>query len=118
MRHPLLIILSFAAGLSVLSVLPDVSGKNIFVYAGYFMLGFFMATSDRIMDLIEQRRRLYLVATLIGTALLFREIYTIRKPVGLYFYSSPLASLLGNSTYDARVWQKVSEPKVNLYDLL
>ncbi|CAG7651708.1 Glucans biosynthesis protein C [Paenibacillus solanacearum] len=84
MRHPLLVILPFA-GLSVLSSLPDVSGKNIFLYAGYFILGYFIATSDTIIDLIEQRRRLYLMATLIGTALLFWEIYTIGSQSGFAF---------------------------------
>lgn len=39
MRHPIFMLLPFA-GLTVLSALPDVSGKNIFLYAGYFMLGF------------------------------------------------------------------------------
>jgi glucan biosynthesis protein C len=75
------------AGLTVLSALPDVSGKNILLYAGYFMLGFFIATSDTIIDMIEKHRRFYLVAALVGTVLLFGEIYTIGSQSGFTFTS-------------------------------
>ncbi|MEK3913038.1 acyltransferase family protein [Paenibacillus sp. FSL H7-0331] len=86
MRHPIFMLLPFA-GLTVLSALPDVSGKNIFLYAGYFMIGFFIATSDTIIDMIEKHRRFYLVAALVGTALLLGEIYTIGSQSGFTFTS-------------------------------
>ncbi|GAA4091734.1 acyltransferase family protein [Actinomadura miaoliensis] len=67
MRHPLLIVLP-AAGVVALSLLPDVAGKNIFVYAAYFLLGFLIATDDAIMATIQRCRRLYLSAAGVGAA--------------------------------------------------
>lgn len=40
MENPLCVLSAFIV-LAGLSLLPDISGKNIFLYCGYFMLGFF-----------------------------------------------------------------------------
>ncbi|WP_424529476.1 acyltransferase family protein [Sphaerisporangium viridialbum] len=87
-RHPLLILLPFAF-LAALSFLPDVGGKNIFVYAGYFMLGFFIATNDATIDMLEKYRRAYLAAAFVGAAgvLIDTSILDSRPgivPAGLY----------------------------------
>jgi glucan biosynthesis protein C len=75
MRHPILIVLPFAL-LAALSAIPDVSGKNIFVFAAYFTFGFLIATSDAIIEMIERCRRAYLVAALLGAAGILFEIST------------------------------------------
>ncbi|GGD88837.1 acyltransferase family protein [Paenibacillus nasutitermitis] len=111
MQHPLLILLPFA-GLTILAALPDVSGKNIFLYAGYFILGFFMATRDTIIDLIAKHRKLYLAAALLGTALLFWEIYMIGSQSGFAFTSLHLllnwAALLAVLGYGKRYLNRKS----------
>ncbi|THV26501.1 acyltransferase family protein [Glycomyces paridis] len=53
--------------LAALALLPDLSGKNIFVYAAYVLLGFILAADDAL-DRVEHVRRVSLVVALIGAA--------------------------------------------------
>ncbi len=82
--HPWLALLPFA-GLALLSALPDTSGKNIFVYGGYFMLGFAMATNDGIIGMVEKYRQRFLAAALLGTTGIFVAVYTAGDQPGLLF---------------------------------
>ncbi|MGW0593646.1 acyltransferase family protein [Streptosporangium sp. NPDC002607] len=99
--NPALVILPFA-GLALLSALPDISGKNIFVYAAYFILGFFMATDDRITTAIEKHRRIHLGTAVVGSAGILLEIFTIGGQSGMVFtiwhfltYWASLLAILG-----------------------
>ncbi|MEC0175090.1 acyltransferase family protein [Paenibacillus favisporus] len=76
MNHPIGVLWPFI-GLALLSTLPDISGKNIFLYAGYFILGFLLATRDAIIDTISHYRTYYLAAALCGSVALLVEIYTV-----------------------------------------
>ncbi|MET9251494.1 acyltransferase family protein [Nonomuraea sp. NPDC003709] len=67
LRRPLPALLPVVL-LTALSYLPEVGGKNIFVFAAYFMLGFLIATDDAIMDMIERWRPLFLVLAVCGGA--------------------------------------------------
>ncbi|MEV0161814.1 acyltransferase family protein [Nonomuraea fuscirosea] len=67
LRRPPLALLPVAP-LTALSYLPEVGGKNIFVFAAYFMLGFLVATDDSIMDMVERRRPLFLALAVCGAA--------------------------------------------------
>ncbi|MFC4007373.1 acyltransferase [Nonomuraea purpurea] len=67
LRRPLPALLPVVL-LTALSYLPEVGGKNIFVFAAYFMLGFLIATDDAIMGMIERRRALFLAPAICGAA--------------------------------------------------
>ncbi|MEU6721504.1 acyltransferase [Nonomuraea sp. NPDC046802] len=67
LRRPLPALLPVVL-LTALSYLPVVGGKNIFVFAAYFMLGFLIATDDAIMDMIERWRPLFLALAVCGAA--------------------------------------------------
>ncbi|MGW9348437.1 acyltransferase family protein [Nocardiopsis flavescens] len=67
MRGSRLVFVPFTA-LVLLSLLPDVGGKNIFVYAGYFALGFLIALDGSVVEALVRRRRVYLAAALAGAA--------------------------------------------------
>ncbi|MET7336726.1 acyltransferase [Nonomuraea sp. NPDC005650] len=67
LRRPLPTLMPFVL-LTALSYLPEVGGKNIFVFAAYFMLGFLIATDDAVMDGIERSRPLYLALAVSGGA--------------------------------------------------
>ncbi|WP_147280070.1 acyltransferase family protein [Marinitenerispora sediminis] len=72
-RHPVLLVLP-AAVLAVLSLLPDLAGKNILVFAGYFLLGFLVAADDAVVGAVERHRRWYLAAALLGAAGVLADI--------------------------------------------
>ncbi|MFC3997935.1 acyltransferase [Nocardiopsis sediminis] len=76
MRRRFAILLPFAP-VAALSLLPDVAGKNILVFAAYFLLGFLIATDDAIGDLIEEHRRTYLVAALVTAAAVLAQIHVL-----------------------------------------
>jgi glucan biosynthesis protein C len=76
LRHPALILVLFV-GILLLSLLPDLSGKNLFLYAGYFFAGFLLATHDGIIALIAGRRRLYGMLAVAGMLGILVERYTI-----------------------------------------
>ncbi|NKZ01969.1 acyltransferase family protein [Nocardiopsis alborubida] len=76
MRGSLLVFVPFTA-LVLLSLTPDVGGKNIFVYAGYFLLGFLIAMDASIVDAIVRRRGPYLVAALAGAAGTLLDLHLI-----------------------------------------
>ncbi|MEV0621944.1 acyltransferase [Nonomuraea sp. NPDC050404] len=67
LRRPLPALLPVVP-LTALSCLPEVGGKNIFVFAAYFMLGFLIVTDDSIMDMIERWRPLFLALAVCGGA--------------------------------------------------
>ncbi|WP_030159769.1 acyltransferase [Glycomyces sp. NRRL B-16210] len=54
--------------LAALAMLPDLSGKNIFVYAAYVLLGFLIASDDAVLDRLERSRRTFLALALLGAA--------------------------------------------------
>ncbi|WP_049556431.1 acyltransferase family protein [Nonomuraea sp. SBT364] len=68
LRRPLPAVLLPVVLLIALSYLPEAGGKNIFVFAAYFLLGFLIATDDAIMDMIERRRPLFLALAVCGGA--------------------------------------------------
>jgi peptidoglycan/LPS O-acetylase OafA/YrhL len=74
MENQIFISIAFI-GLAVLSLLPDMAGKNIFLYCGYFILGFFLAANDKIMENIEKHRRIFGIITLLGITGIFMENY-------------------------------------------
>jgi glucan biosynthesis protein C len=57
-----------SAALAALGLLPDISGKNIFVYAAYVLLGFLLASDDAALDRLEHSRRTFLAIALLGAA--------------------------------------------------
>lgn len=57
-----------ALALTALALLPDISGKNIFVYAAYVLLGFLLAADDAVLDRLERSRRAFLAVALVGAA--------------------------------------------------
>lgn len=67
LRRPLPALLPVVA-LTALSTLPEVGGKNIFVFAAYFALGFLVVTDDAVMDMIERWRALFLALAVSGGA--------------------------------------------------
>jgi surface polysaccharide O-acyltransferase-like enzyme len=82
MRDQRLLFAAFA-GLLVLSFLPAPGGKSLFVSAGYFVLGFFIATDDAIIDGVERTRKAYLLIALVGTAAIVIEELTVGRQAGL-----------------------------------
>jgi surface polysaccharide O-acyltransferase-like enzyme len=76
MRGSILVFVPFTA-LVILSFLPDVGGKNIFVYAGYFVLGFLIAVDDSIIEAVVRRRSLYLAGALAGAAGILLDAYAL-----------------------------------------
>ncbi|MEW9548417.1 hypothetical protein [Nonomuraea sp. NPDC050783] len=70
LRQPLPALLPVAL-LTALSYLPEVGGKNILVFAAYFMLGFLVATDDSIMEMVERWRGLFLAPAVCGAARFF-----------------------------------------------
>ncbi|SOD61389.1 Surface polysaccharide O-acyltransferase, integral membrane enzyme [Streptomyces zhaozhouensis] len=65
LHDPVLVLLP-ALGLAALSLMPEIGGENILVYAGYVMLGFLIATSDTVIDMLERYRRRYLCVAVPG----------------------------------------------------
>ena len=60
-------------------------------YVFFFAAGFMLFTSDRVIQALEHQRRLYLIQTLVSTALLYVCIYTIND----YFWSYNTYMVLG-----------------------
>ncbi|MBN2177498.1 MAG: acyltransferase family protein [Demequinaceae bacterium] len=75
-RHPVGLVLP-ALGLALLSVTPDIGGKNILVYAGFVLLGFLLAGDEKVLEAIARRRRGYGVATLGGLVAILTVFHTI-----------------------------------------
>jgi peptidoglycan/LPS O-acetylase OafA/YrhL len=84
MENPLFISAIFIL-LAVLSLLPDISGKNVFLYCGYFMLGFSLATNDKITENIEKYRHIYGIITIMGIIGLLMENYFIGNQSSIVF---------------------------------
>ncbi|MEU5836483.1 acyltransferase [Streptomyces diacarni] len=91
-----------AAGLALLSFLPEIGGENIFVYAGYVLLGFLLATSDSITEALERNRRRYLCLAVPGAIGILVERFTIGSQDNLLFtawhypvYWATLLAILG-----------------------
>ncbi|MFB9659958.1 acyltransferase [Glycomyces mayteni] len=78
MRDPRLLFLA-CAGLALLSLLPAPGGKSLFVSAGYFLLGFFIATDDAITEGIERNRHVFGLIALAGTAAIVAEEATVGR---------------------------------------
>jgi surface polysaccharide O-acyltransferase-like enzyme len=74
MENPFIVSMAFIV-LAILSILPDISGKNIFLYCGYFMIGFLFALNDKILDNIEKYCNIFGLLMLLGIAGLFIEKY-------------------------------------------
>ena len=71
-----------AVALVILSALPGLGGKNIFVYAGYVLLGFLIASDERIIRMIDEKRYLFFVFAAAGMAEIFIETNTIGNQSG------------------------------------
>ncbi|MDT0267418.1 acyltransferase [Streptomyces sp. DSM 44915] len=82
LANPLLV-LSPAVVLAALSYLPEIGGENIFVYAGYVLLGFLIATSDTITETVERARRGYLCIALPGALCIAAQRFTVGVPSDL-----------------------------------
>lgn len=93
-------------GLAALAALPGLAGKNIFVFAGYFLLGFPIATDDAILDTVVRHRLAYLGLTLLGTAGILVEAFTVGRQDGLLatvlYYPVYWAALLAILGYGKR----------------
>ncbi|GAB2870225.1 acyltransferase family protein [Streptomyces mayteni] len=101
LNRPVLALLP-AAGLAMLSFLPEIGGENIFVYAGYVLLGFLIATSDTITDTLERARRGYLCIAVPGAIGIVVERFTTGSRTDLLFtawhypvYWATLLAMLG-----------------------
>jgi hypothetical protein len=92
LRHPLLILVPFL-GILALSLMPDLSGKNLFLYAGYFFAGYLLATHGGIIALIAGNRRLYGLLAVAGVIGMLVERYTIGWQSG-YTLTGALFTLL------------------------
>jgi peptidoglycan/LPS O-acetylase OafA/YrhL len=84
MENPFIVSMAFVI-LAVLSILPDISGKNIFLYCGYFIIGFFFATNDKIIDNMEKHCNIFGVLMLLGIAGLFIEKYFVGILSGIHY---------------------------------
>jgi peptidoglycan/LPS O-acetylase OafA/YrhL len=112
MENSLSVFLAFAA-LAVLSLLPDISGKNIFLYCGYFMLGFLLAANDKALENVEKYRKPFAAITLLGIAWIFTGDYIAADQAGILFrfinyliYWGTLLAILG---YGKRYLNKSSK---------
>jgi peptidoglycan/LPS O-acetylase OafA/YrhL len=101
MEKPLYIVMFFV-GLAILSLLPAISGKNIFLYCGYFMVGFCFAVNEKIVETIEKYRKIFGIIALLGITGIFMENYIIGNQSGITFrfihyfiYWITLLALLG-----------------------
>ncbi|GFZ29801.1 hypothetical protein CSC2_03270 [Clostridium zeae] len=74
--HPLKITIVGLA-ITIMSILPSIGGKNIFVYGLIFMAGFILTLDEKICEMIEKYRLYYLIVTIIGSITMLIEIYTI-----------------------------------------
>jgi peptidoglycan/LPS O-acetylase OafA/YrhL len=84
MENPIFISMVFI-GLAILSLLPDIAGKNIFLYCGYFMLGFCLAINDKIMENIEKYRNIFGIITILGIAGILIENHFLDKQSSIIF---------------------------------
>jgi hypothetical protein len=75
-NHPIKITMVGLA-ITIMSILPSIGGKNIFVYGVIFIAGFTLTLEDKICDMIQKYRLYYLVITIIGSIAMLIEIYTI-----------------------------------------
>jgi len=82
MRDPRLLYAACAA-LAALSLLPAPGGKSLFVSAGYFLLGFFIATDEAIIRGVERHRYVFGAIALAGTAGIVAEEATIGRQTDL-----------------------------------
>lgn len=71
--------------ITLISALPEIGGKNIFVYGLFVLFGFIISTDDRIADMIENYRLYYFMGTVIGTIIMLIEINTIGWQSGFSF---------------------------------
>ncbi|MBK1811617.1 acyltransferase family protein [Clostridium sp. YIM B02505] len=63
--------------ITIISILPSIGGKNIFVYGLIFIAGFILTLEEKICEMIEKYRLYYLIITIIGSITMLIEIYTI-----------------------------------------
>jgi surface polysaccharide O-acyltransferase-like enzyme len=84
LENPFIVFMFFII-LAILSLLPDLSGKNIFLYCGYFMIGFFIATNDKIIDNMEKYRHIFGITALLGITGLFIEKYILGTLSGIHY---------------------------------
>jgi len=82
MRDPRLLYAA-CAGLAALSLLPAPGGKSLFVSAGYFLLGFLIATDEAIVQGVERHRYAFGLIALAGTAGIVVEEATIGRQTDL-----------------------------------
>lgn len=75
-NHPLKITMVGLA-ITIMSILPSIGGKNIFVYGLIFIAGFTLTLDDKICNMIQKYRLYYLIITIIGSITMLIEIYTI-----------------------------------------
>lgn len=71
--------------ITIISALPNIGGKNIFVDASFVLLGFIIATDDEITDMLESYRLYYFIGTVIGAIIILIEINTIGWQSGFSF---------------------------------
>ncbi|GKU24918.1 acyltransferase family protein [Clostridium folliculivorans] len=74
--HPLKITIMGLA-ITIISILPSIGGKNIFVYGLIFIAGFILTLDEKICEMIEKYRLYYLIVTIIGSITMLIEIYTV-----------------------------------------
>lgn len=83
-------ILLISIPITILSALPSIAGKNIFVYGTFVTLGFLIASDDNILNMFEKYRNFYLMCSITGYIIIFIEINSIGlqsgfTPLGITF---------------------------------
>lgn len=70
-------ILLICIPITIVSALPSIAGKNIFVYGIYVVLGFLIASDDSILDMLQNHKSFYLMCSIAGYIIIFIEINSI-----------------------------------------
>lgn len=90
LRRPTVLFAAPALGLLALSALPALSGKNLFLYAGFFFAGYLLAGDEGTLHVIVRMRRLALAIAVAGAIAVLVEHATIGwqtgfTPIGILF---------------------------------
>ncbi len=88
--------------LAALEALPGISGKNPFVFAGYVMAGFLLASDAGALEVVSRHRRRYAVGAVVGIAAVLVEHHTVG------WQSGPTAAgVAGTVLHAAATWAVV-----------
>lgn len=77
LNHPVGMVALPGLALAALALLPDVLGKNLFVYAAFFLLGYLLVRDEATLAAVERRRLTLLFLSAAGSAAVLVEAATI-----------------------------------------